>query len=505
MTSPLLLHDLLRHSAHESTRIAIVDEGQEWSYGALRGRALALAHALKRAGVMRGDRVGVLLHKSFDECAAIFAVSAADAVFIPINPTLKPAQIGHILADSGARALIGAEALLAQLRDTLSGRPDLCVLSVDDTPADEADWPATQNIGQDLAAILYTSGSTGAPKGVMLSHANLIAGARIVRTYLGITARDRILSILPFSFDYGLNQLLTTVEQGAVLALCRFQLGDQIVKALARHRITGLAGVPTIWALLTKAAPSLARTELPDLRYITNSGGAVPEATVRSLRRLLPQTQIFLMYGLTEAFRSTYLPPEEIDRRPTSIGRAIPECEVFPLADDGRRCAPGEAGILVHRGPTVSMGYWRRPEETAKVLRPNPLRPTAEGGEIVCWSGDLVVEDEEGFLYFVGRRDAMIKSAGFRISPTEIEDALMATGAFRQVAAIGLPDEWLGQKLCAVATPDHDAVDLAAVTAAVAERLPTHMIPTRIDLVDRLPTTPNGKIDYKRLVAERSS
>jgi acyl-CoA synthetase (AMP-forming)/AMP-acid ligase II len=263
--------------------------------------------------------------------------------------------------------------------------------------------------------------------------------------------------------------------------------------------------VPTIWALLTKAAPSLARTELPDLRYITNSGGAVPEATVRSLRRLLPQTQIFLMYGLTEAFRSTYLPPEEIDRRPTSIGRAIPECEVFPLADDGRRCAPGEAGILVHRGPTVSMGYWRRPEDTAKVLRPNPLRPTAEGGEIVCWSGDLVVEDEEGFLYFVGRRDAMIKSAGFRISPTEIEDALMATGAFRQVAAIGLPDEWLGQKLCAVATPDHDAVDLAAVTAAVAERLPTHMIPTRIDLVDRLPTTPNGKVDYKRLVAERSS
>ncbi|PPD43350.1 MAG: AMP-dependent synthetase [Methylocystis sp.] len=503
--TPLLLHDLLRHSAQDADRVAIVDDDREWSYGALRARALTLAHALKRAGVARGDRVGVLLHKSFDECAAIFAVSAADGVFIPINPTLKPAQIGHILVDSGARALISSQALLTQLKGTLSDLPGLGVLSVDDAPGGEDEWPAARNIGQDLAAILYTSGSTGAPKGVMLSHTNLLAGARIVRTYLEIDANDRILSILPFSFDYGLNQLLTAVEQGAVLALCRFQLGDQIVKALARHRITGLAGVPTIWALLTKAAPSLAKTELPHLRYITNSGGAVPEATVRSLRRLLPQTRIYLMYGLTEAFRSTYLPPEEIERRPTSIGRAIPECEVFALTDDGRRSAPGEPGILVHRGPTVSMGYWRRPEETARVLRPNPLRAQTEGGEIVCWSGDLVVEDEDGFFFFVGRRDAMIKSAGFRISPTEVEDALMAAGAFRQVAAIGLPDEWLGQKLCAVAVPDRDDVDLAAVTAAVAERLPTHMVPSRIDLVDALPTTPNGKVDYKRLVAERSA
>lgn len=505
MTTPVLLHDLLLAAAKDPSRVAIVDEDREWSYGELSARASALADALARAGVARGDRVGILLPKSFDECAAIFAVSAADGVFIPINPTLRPAQIGHILADSGARALISAEALLATLGDALADLPGLRVVSVDETAADAQGWPKARNIGQDLAAILYTSGSTGAPKGVMLSHANLLAGARIVRTYLGITSQDRILSILPFSFDYGLNQLLTAVEQGAVLALCRFQLGDQIVKALARHRITGLAGVPTLWAILTKTAPSLARTELPHLRYVTNSGGAVPEATVRSLRRLLPQTRIFLMYGLTEAFRSTYLPPDEIDRRPTSIGKAIPECEVFPMTDDGRRAAPGEPGILVHRGPTVSMGYWRRPEDTARVLRPHPLRTPTEGGETVCWSGDLVVEDDDGFLYFVGRRDAMIKSAGFRISPTEVEDALMATGAFRQVAAIGLPDEWLGQKLCAVAVPDREDVDLVAVTAALATRLPAHMTPSRIDLVDALPTTPNGKVDYKRLVAERSA
>lgn len=502
--TPVLLHDLLWHASQDPERVAIVDDDREWSYGALRARASALAQALTRAGVARGDRVGILLPKSFDECAAIFAVSAADGVFIPINPTLRPAQIRHILADSGARALISDAALLATLDGALADLPGLGVLSAD-APTDEGDWPRARNIGQDLAAILYTSGSTGAPKGVMLSHANLLAGARIVRTYLGITAQDRILSILPFSFDYGLNQLVTAVEQGAVLALCRFQLGDQIVKALARHRITGLAGVPTLWAILTKTAPSLARTELPHLRYVTNSGGAVPEATVRALRRLLPQTRIFLMYGLTEAFRSTFLPPEEIDRRPTSIGKAIPECEVFPLTDEGRRAAPGEPGILVHRGPTVSMGYWRRPDETARVLRPHPLRAPTEGGETVCWSGDLVYEDEDGFLYFVGRRDAMIKSAGFRISPTEVEDALMATGAFRQVAAIGLPDEWLGQKLCAVAVPDRDDVDLAAVIAEVAQRLPAHMTPSRIDLVDSLPTTPNGKVDYKRLVAERSA
>jgi acyl-CoA synthetase (AMP-forming)/AMP-acid ligase II len=359
-------------------------------------------------------------------------------------------------------------------------------------------------IGEDLAAILYTSGSTGTPKGVMLSHRNLLAGTRIVRTYLGIGPEDRILSILPFSFDYGLNQLLTTIEQGATIVLGSFQLGDQIVGALAKHRITGLAGVPTIWAILTKAAPALQKTPLPHLRYITNSGGAVPEATVKRLTAILPTTQIFLMYGLTEAFRSTYLPPDEVARRPTSIGKAIPECEVFPVTADGRRAKPGEPGILVHRGPTVSLGYWRRPEDSARVLKPNPLRAPHEGADLVCYSGDLVVEDEEGFLYFVGRQDAMIKSAGYRISPTEVEDVLMSTGAFRQVAVIGLPDEWVGQKVHAVGVALNGAVDTASVLKQAAATLPGHMVPTRIDMVDTLPQTPNGKVDYKALVAERA-
>lgn len=503
--SPVLLHDLLPRSGAHEDRTAIIDGDRVHTYRDLTEAVDRLAAALQASGLERGDRVGILLPKSFDECAAIFAASRAGGVFIPINPVLKPQQIAHILTDSGARCLITRSDQSRRFADDLADLKDLQILCVDEPlPGSAGPAPAT-GIGEDLAAILYTSGSTGTPKGVMLSHANLLAGTRIVRTYLGIGSDDRILSILPFSFDYGLNQLLTTVEQGAIIVLASFQLGDQIVNALAKHRITGLAGVPTIWAILTKAAPALQKTALPDLRYITNSGGAVPEATVRRLSDLLPATRIFLMYGLTEAFRSTFLPPEEIGRRPTSIGKAIPECEVFPVTANGRRAKPGEPGILVHRGPTVSMGYWRRPEDTARVLRPNPLRPSHEGADIVCWSGDLVTEDEDGFLYFVGRQDAMIKSAGYRISPTEVEDVLMSTGAFRQVAVIGLPDEWVGQKVCAVGVPMNGSVDTRTVLQSVSIKLPGHMVPSRIDVVPQLPQTPNGKVDYKSLVAERSS
>ncbi len=502
--APVLLHDLLAATlAIGPDREAIVDGGRSYTYADLDRSSAGIAGAIAEAGVTRGDRVGILLPKSFHECAAIFAVSRAGGVFIPINPVLKPQQIAHILKDSEARCLVTNSAEAKKLIEGAGPLAGLQIVVADDPGASPPLKPVARGIGEDLAAILYTSGSTGTPKGVMLSHRNLLAGTRIVRTYLGIGPEERILSILPFSFDYGLNQLLTSVEQGATIVLGSFQMGDQIVSALAKHRITGLAGVPTIWAILTKAAPALMKTPLPHLRYITNSGGAVPEATVRRLSELLPSTQIFLMYGLTEAFRSTFLPPDEVMRRPTSIGKAIPECEVFPVTPDGRRCKPGEPGILVHRGPTVSLGYWRRPEDTARVLKPNPLRNPHEGVDTVCYSGDLVVEDEDGFLFFVGRQDAMIKSAGYRISPTEVEDVLMSTGAFRQVAVIGLPDEWVGQKVCAVAVAVNGHADTAAVLQSAASKLPGHMVPSRIDLVEALPQTPNGKVDYKALVAER--
>jgi len=501
---PLLVHHLLEGAA-AGDKPAIIDGERSLSFAALRRRAGDYAAAFRGAGVTHGDRVAILLPKCLEECCAIFASSLADAVFVPINPLLKPIQVAHIIGDAEARVVVTNEALAPLLAEARELLPELTIIMVDEIAEAAGELPRSRAIGEDLAAILYTSGSTGRPKGVMLSHRNLVAGCRIVRTYLGIGAEDRILSVLPFSFDYGLNQLLTAVEQGATLVLLTFRLGDDIVRAIERHGITGLAGVPTVWAILTRGAPLLLRTRLTTLRYITNSGGAVPTETLRRLRELLPDTRVFLMYGLTEAFRSTFLPPEELDRRPNSIGRAIPETEVFAVTADGRRAAPGEPGILVHRGPTVSLGYWRRPEDTARVLRPDPRVPAERGGSLVCYSGDMVVEDEAGFLTFVGRADAMIKSQGYRISPTEVEEVVMATGAFRQVAVIGLPDPTAGQRVHAVAVPSAEGCNGPAVLAAIADKLPAYMVPREIELVAMLPTTPNGKVDYPHLLRERSA
>lgn len=502
---PVLLHHLLDLPTDGGDdAVAVIDGTRQVTRAGLRRLAASCAARLRAAGLARGDRVAVFLPKSLEECWAIFGASLAGGVAVPVNILLKPAQVRHIVADCGARIVLTHRAAEQELAAALADL-DVMVLAVDGADwqelPDGSDIPAA-GIGEDLAAILYTSGSTGRPKGVMLSHRNLLAGTRIVRSYLGITGADRILSVLPFSFDYGLNQLLTAVEQGAVIVLLTFQFGDDIVRAIRDHGITGLAGVPTIWAILTRATPSLARTPLPSLRYITNSGGAVPTETVKRLRERLPDTRIFLMYGLTEAFRSTFLPPEEIDRRPTSIGKAIPECEMLVVTADGRLAAPGEPGILVHRGPTVSLGYWNRPEATAEVLRPHPFVPAVQGGETVCYSGDLVTRDEDGFLYFVARNDAMIKSAGHRISPTEVEECLMALAPFREVAVIGLPDAFAGEKVHAVAVPSGD-VDVADVLQRAAGRLPPYMVPRAIELVERMPVTPNGKVDYVGLRRER--
>lgn len=327
--APTLLHHLLEGAGADDSS-AIVEGGETLTYGGFRVRVAALAERLARLGLRPGDRVAILLPKSIRECVAIFAASAAGGVFVPIHPSLRPRQVHHIVADSGARVLLTDAAHAAGLEGALDDLSDLRILD-GETGDDAAALVPGEPAPEGLAAILYTSGSTGLPKGVMLSHANLIAGTRIVRTYLGINPADRLLSVLPFSFDYGLNQLLTSVEQGARIVLLTPRLGDDVVRALEAHRITVLAGVPTLWTLLTRAAPHLAKADLSALRAITNSGGSLALPTIERLRTRLPHTAVVLMYGLTEAFRSTYLPPEEIDRRPDSIGRAIPETEIFAV------------------------------------------------------------------------------------------------------------------------------------------------------------------------------
>ena len=519
-----LIHHLLRSSAERSPEKEALVHGEERiSYREFARRTDGLAGGLQRAGLRRGDRVGIYLEPSVAQAVSIFAVSEAGGVFVPMNAALRAAQVAHMASDCEIKALITAPAKLSALAEILPQVPALefAVLSGDGN-APSGSLPSyrleelcespdsrvrrDQAIGRDLAAILYTSGSTGKPKGVMLSHANILAGATIVSSYLEITSAERILAVLPFSFDAGLNQLITAIQQGATIVLINFAFASEIVRALVKEHITGLAGVPTLWSLLAQPNSTLHKQPLPDLRYIANTGGALPQPVLNVLRRALPAAKIFLMYGLTEAFRSTYLPPEQLERRPTSIGKAIPDTEILVVNEHGQLCEPGEVGELVHRGPTISMGYWNRPEETARVLRPNPLLPAEMGAsERVCYSGDLVKTDEEGFLYFVGRRDGMIKSSGFRVSSTEVEEVLLETGNLREAAVIGVPDDVLGQAIkCFVVpqdgeTQDGKKFDPESLLRACAEKLPRYMLPKFIEILSELPKTSSGKVDYPAL------
>ena len=514
-----VLHHMLRRSAGRlPDKEALIHGDERLTYAEVACRTAGLADGLRGAGVQRGDRVGIYLDPSVPQVLSIFGVSQAGGVFVPINPLLFPDQVGHIARDCRMKGLITSGSKLPALSAVLGGPGSLeFVVVLGDGERTDLPLPAHDfaslcrlipprcrdevGIGKDLAAILYTSGSTGKPKGVMLSHAQIMAGSSIVSAYLEITEADRILAILPFSFDAGMNQLMTAFQQGAALILMKFVFAREIVQMLAKERATGLAGVPTLWSLLAQPSSSLQKTPLPHLRYMTNTGGAMPQNVLATLRRALPGTRIFLMYGLTEAFRSTYLPPEELDRRPTSMGKAIPDTEILVVNEDGQPCRPGEVGELVHRGPTVSMGYWGQPELTARILRPHPFLPPELGSdERVCYSGDLVTMDEDGFLYFVGRRDTLIKSSGFRISPTEVEGVLFQSGKLREAAVIGIPDEVLGQSIRAFVVPaDGEPLMPEELVEFCATRVPHYMVPKAIEVLDALPKTTSGKVDYPSL------
>jgi len=523
MPNCYLLHHLLEQAASlYPSKEAVVDLGsarRSLNYETLYEMASNCAALLEQHGLRRRERVAIYLPKSAEEAAGIFAATMAGGVFVDINSVLLGHQVAHILADCAASYLITSRREWRRIREDITDLRSLRHLLLVDDSADEVEEripvirramsepgrPAGSTaIGEDLGGILYTSGSTGKPRGVMLAHRNLLAGSRIVTSYLEIGAAERILSMLPFSFDYGLNQLLTSFQNAATVVLFHYRFPAEIVRALQGENITGLAGVPLIWAGLVHHTSGLRETKLPSLRYITNSGGALSRATVRNLRSLLPTTKIFLMYGLTEAFRSTYLSPEELDRRPDSIGKAIPETEILVVSSDGTPCRPGEMGTLVHRGPTVSLGYWGKPELTQQFFRPHPFIPADQGGEMVCYSGDLVRMDDDGFLYFVARADGQIKSQGYRVSPAEVEEVLMETGELAQAAVIGLPAGDAGEKIHAIVVPMNSAsFDAAQTLERCGRRLPAYMAPKSIEVLDALPKTPNGKIDYKSLRSAR--
>jgi acyl-CoA synthetase (AMP-forming)/AMP-acid ligase II len=483
---------LFRAASVWGARTAIIDGQRQYDFNALLADAQRLADLVISKGVFPGERVAMFLEKSYEAAVAFYGVWIAGAVAVPVNEGLKAAQVQHILEDSGARLLLTTRRKLAAVGSDCVG--DVPVVPLDPSFDGGLGRAGVSRVrlagGEGLAAILYTSGSTGLPKGIAISHANLLAGVRIVSRYLGLTREDRVLSVLPFSFDYGLNQLLTMVGQGGALVIQRSLLPADICRSLEFHSITGLAGVPTLWIQLMQRQSPFGRMSFPRLRYITNSGGVFPVELLQRYRQHLPSVQIFLMYGLTEAFRSTFLPPQELDRRPGSMGVAIPETEI-------RECGPNQVGQLVHSGPTVSLGYWNRPEATAAVFRPDPRKPAGHPARVV-YSGDLVRRDEDGYLYFVGRADQQLKSYGFRISPEEVEAALYRSGLLAEVIVRGVPDDVAGVVLHAHVVPRSPETFASDVLLRFCHaEMPRYMIPREVHVYGALPRTASGKVDRK--------
>lgn len=463
------------------------------TYGELEAAVAAAANAIAAMGVTPGERVAVWANKTPRAIVALLGACRAGAIAIPVNPQLKSAQVSHILADSGARLLVANAARLRQLGDA-----GIATITLDEDwppPAQSSPEPPERK-ADDLAMILYTSGSTGKPKGVMLSHANLCLGAESVAAYLETDGDDRILAVLPLSFDYGLNQVLTALRQGAEAVLLDFLIPRDVARAVARHRITQLAGVPPLWMQLNEIDWKGAGESL---RVLTNTGGHMPERLTRAYAARFPQARIFLMYGLTEAFRSAYLDPALALEKPASIGKAVPHAELFVVRDDGSEAAPGEVGELVHCGPLVAQGYWQDETRTRERFRPAPAY--SKYGGTAVWSGDRMKRDAEGFLYFVGRADDMIKTSGNRVSPAEIEEAAQATGFISEAAAFGIADERLDQAICLFAVPVDDCGE-DDIRRAMMRDLPRFMVPRDIVLRSALPRSPNGKIDRGALKNE---
>lgn len=512
---PALVHDLIfERAVTHPMAPALCDGGTCWSYAELADEIRRTALFLSQTGIRRFQRVAIFLEKRPEAVAAMFAASLTGAVFVPVNPLLKPEQLAHILRDCNVSLLVTSTERMRVLTSAIRLCPDLTDVVLigeqDSTmsghyrtqrwgsrPVFRGDTVWSEPIDADMAAILYTSGSTGRPKGVVLSHRNLVAGAVSVAAYLENTASDRILCVLPLSFDYGLSQLTTAFLVGACAVLLNYLMPRDIINAINDQSITGLAAVPALWLQLARQDWSVCKS----LRYLTNSGGAMPRSTLDMLRSTLPNTRIYLMYGLTEAFRSTFLPTAELTRRPDSVGKAIPNAEVFVLRQDGSICDVDEPGELVHRGALVAMGYWNDPEKTAERFRPWQAVAGLTVTETVVWSGDTVRRDVDGFLYFIGRTDEMIKVSGYRVSPGEVEEVAYRYHGVNEAAAFGVTHTAWGQAVVLVASVPSDAdIEPEALRRHCQEYMPAYMVPVHIVLVpDALPRNSNGKIDRNAL------
>ncbi len=534
MPESTLLPELIAVSAGRSPDVRALTYGAaSLTYGELSDQVQRFAAGLLSLGLQRGERVAIYLEKRLETAIASFGAPAAGGVFVPVNPLLKPEQVAFILQDCNVRVLLTSPDRLPLLAGALAECPDLrhvvltAAAAAASAPGPElpggiacVQWsalldqpvrPGHRVIDVDMAAILYTSGSTGKPKGVVLSHRNMVAGAKSVASYLQNNAQDTLVAALPLSFDAGFSQLTTAFHAGARVVLLNYLMPRDVLKTMEREGVTGLTAVPPLYI-------QLAQLEWPAsinqrLRYFANTGGHMPRETLNALRQRVPAARPFLMYGLTEAFRSTYLPPEEVDRRPDSIGKAIPNADILVLREDGSPCAVDEPGELVHRGALVGQGYWNDPGKTAeryKLLAQGT--PGREAGlqlpEYAVFSGDTVRMDSEGFLYFIGRRDEMMKTSGYRVSPTEVEEILYATRLVGECAAFGVKHAALGQVIQVIATaPDADSPEApesaepaAALLAECRARMPAYMVPAGIEFVaGPLPRNPNGKIDRKLL------
>lgn len=508
----MLLQEYLEMNAERyPQKPALIAGSEHVTYLQLNRSSSKLAHILSKRGVSRSDRVAIFLPNSKEAVLGIWAILKADATFLPLNPTMKFEKLVTILNDCKPTAIIMNEQryidpvkitdsapsiklIIVCNKNRLSG--DERFMTMSDALEQGNDVTlSSHNIDMDLAYIIYTSGSTGIPKGVMMTHKNVLSAATSIISYLENRAEDIILNCLPLSFDYGLYQVLMAIMFGGTIVLEKgFNYPQTIINRIKELNVTGFPVVPTMVAMLLEME-QFNEQNIPSLRYITNTGAALPVKHIKNMRMLFPTGKIFSMYGLTECKRVSYLPPEQILIRPSSVGKTMPNVEAYIVDGNGAPVPPGTIGELVVRGANVMCGYWERPEETAKVLRSGRYPE-----ENVLYTGDLFKTDEEGYLYFMGRRDDMIKTRGERVSPSEIERVLLKMPGVKEVAVIGIPDPILGQAIIVYIVPWTNAeLDCNMVMKFAAEHLENFMIPKMVKIVSKLPHTSSGKIDKRAI------